>query len=277
MNFSEAIKRALRRSKDYSDSTYASALREKKTGSVLLLDHVSPLQSKLFVKMQTAEHPEIVNITAHGRNLFDADKIYDLAVANNSSYSTYDRATQTFTTRFTGVGAHVNSPWWKNAQIFPKGTYTITIMADTKASMNLQFWGDTYGTSNPIKKPNSNTNLVVNLSNNTIVKETVYCDKDFRISIHGTSAATVEAPITYSYRIMVEEGEGFTGEFVTYQEPRIYNADTNGDVSITPYYPDTYIKTDSENTLLFCEYTKDLNGVIKDLTNAVVQLGNITL
>ena len=277
MNFVEAIKGALRRSREYSDSAYAPAMREKKSGATLLLDHVSPLQKRLDIKMQTADHPDSVTITAHGRNLFDANKAYAVAVANNSAYTTYDSSNQAFTTSFTGDGAHVNSPWWKNAQIFPKGTYTITIMADTKANMNLQFWGDTYGTSNPIKRLNSTSNLTVWLSDSTMVKETVYCDRDFRISIHGTAAATLEAPITYSYRIMVESGEGSMGGFIPYQEPRIYNADTNGDVSITPYYPDTHIKTDSDNAILECEYAKDLNGVIKDLTSAVVLLGNITL
>lgn len=276
MNFIEAIKKSLIRSKEDSDATYAPALRETKGGKALLLSNISPRQSMLNVIVD-AEHPEAVTITAHGRNLFDADKAYEVAVANNSSYTTYDSATQKFTTSFVGSGAHVNSPWWKNTQIFPKGTYTITIISDTKASMILQFWGGTYGTDNPIKKPNSTTNAIVNLSNNTIVKETVYCDQDFRISIHGTNAATAEAPITYSYRIMVEEGEGSMGGFVNYQEPRNYSVNPNEFTIIEPYYPDTYLKTDDENTTLWCDYTKDLNGVINDITNAIILLGNITL
>ena len=73
--------------------------------------------------------------------------------------------------------------------------------------------------------------------------------------------------------IQIEEGTAIT-DYEPGIEPTVYDVKADGTVEgVTSLYPNTTLYTDTQGTLIECEYNRDINKAFAELQNAIISLG----
>ncbi|MBO7310589.1 MAG: hypothetical protein J6U86_04275, partial [Clostridia bacterium] len=106
----------------YANKSFANALKGEATGEVVILNDVSPISHELELSVTTADNPESVSVTCHGRNIFDPQAYSATPMTNTTLVG------DVFTTEFISNGSYVNAPWHKGV-VLPKGKYTISVFS----------------------------------------------------------------------------------------------------------------------------------------------------
>ena len=95
----------------------------------------------------------------------------------------------------------------------------------------------------------------------------------FRIARVDGAEITDEDLIKVKSAFQFEIGKAVT-EYEPYIEPASYPISADGTVEdVKSIYPNTTLLTDTQGVLIECEYNKDINKVIENLTNAIISLG----
>lgn len=79
----------------------------------------------------------------------------------------------------------------------------------------------------------------------------------------------------FKVRISVEKGVN-ANKYEPYIEPTSYTPNADGTVEgVKSIYPTTTLYTDTSGVLIECEYIKDLNAVVGELTDAILSIGGM--
>lgn len=238
----------------------ANALRGKLFGTVVRADDVSPVEHELDIKV-IGENIEGVKVNRLGKNLFDISKVKtftggkvgvdDYGVTNNKD------GTLTVYTHSSAIPPPAGLPRTlrDHAPSLKVGeTYTLNVKSTGAAKMiylgnNAQkIWK--FGTSMEITEDMLSA-LVYWYADNTVGTYQIATISDIQIE-QGTSAT----------------------EYEPYKEPIEAIADAEGNVKgLMSLAPNMTLTTDNDGAVIECNYTKDTNKVIEQLTNAIISLG----
>ena len=222
-------------SEEQANNSFTNTLKGYTEGERVVIDDISPIEHKTTVKV-------------HGKNLFNSDLLggyfndnaFDLLAANPSVF--------------------------KSIKLFLKaGTYTISF--GTAVNLVRRIIDDVYYGNGP-----SNT-----LSYTFETTQDGYVGFSFR----DTRGSNIEWLVTTP--IQIEKG-GSSTEYVPFVDPSTitvteettgatYTPNTDGICEVVSVSPVMTISTDTEGVTVECEYNRDINKVIKKITDAIILLG----
>ena len=198
---------------------------------------------------------DTVKVKAQGKNF-----INPTAYLKASNNTTLDG--DVFTTTFTNQAVFINVSW-TNKQVKNKaGTYTFSLVP-VSGSVAFNFY--VYKVSD-----NSTIDSVYDLGANGKMSHTFTAKEEFYISIGGATNSSYRNK-ELSFKIQLELGNTAT-KYEPYVEVVSYPVE-NGNCQVKPIYPTTTIGVNTDGVIVDCEYNRDINKVIEQLTQAIISLG----
>lgn len=255
---SETMEAALGMMMNYSADNvniFANALKGNKSGEVIAMTDVSPIEHNLKVKVSsdTVIDLSAATLRAYGKNLFNND----ISLLKQVTYKTNDTGGQA-----TRIGYE--------PLILPVGTYTFTLK-DLNPSMDKYIYGYVTNSNDRILR---DCKLLIGTENRTPLAVTV-AEGEQLIIYNGHTALNINdrAKEFDAVEIQLEVGEKGT-EYEPYKAPINYPIYTTGEVpDVKSIYPSTTLLTDTPGVLIECEYNRDINKAFAELQNAIISLG----
>ncbi|MBR7165262.1 MAG: hypothetical protein IKD18_03190 [Clostridia bacterium] len=246
------------------NSLSANAIKGKKSGEIVVLTDVSPLEHEMAVKVSQGG----VKVQRFGKNLVDVNAWVKQNLATFEEDGSFIINNASTMNDIYGLGSvnGVYKPINGNLPIVISGTvksqnggYTNCFVLDivySDGTTTRANWIGVESESNPI--PTWQTHSVKSISGKTIDKV-----------VYQYTAAR-----GYVKDLQIEIGTTAT-EYEPYVEPTTYTADANGIVKgVTSLYPTTTLLTDTEGVTIEAEYNKDANKVIANLMEKIAALEN---
>lgn len=198
--------------------------------------------------------PSSVRLLEHRKNLVEP-----AAYAKASTNTTVDG--DIFTTTFENAAACVNAPWYKPVTN-PQGTYTVTFtpVSDGACANILVYAADDGAMIKSLAD--------AGLNNKTSL--TFTANEKFYISLAGVSNKANRG--THSYKLQLEVGTTAT-EYEPYIVPVTYTPTEDGTCEVTSIAPTMTLTTDTEGAAVDCEYNRDINKALEQLTQAIISMG----
>lgn len=289
----KAVAEGIELEKMRADTTFANALKGSESGSVILIDDVSPVTHEMSVKVRCENLFDLTSVKVNklGENLLN---IHNRVLADNSTDTivgsdTYRVLTgnQVFqgicvlnwypsnvshfsisnrTVNFTNT-VQYNDSWVYgigfDVAVKPNVTYTFSIISE-QGQVHLGFY-DKNGKYLRSRKPE-------NESEYNSITFTTNEDEYWCILSIIMRSATSDNVVTVT-NMQLELGNTAT-EYEPYIEPITYTPNADGTVDgVTSLYPNTTLMADTEGVLIECEYNKDINKAFAELQQAIISLG----
>lgn len=233
-----------------SNNSFANALKGTASGEVVSITDVSPIEHNMAVKLSNKNLLDINNhpATTQVNKVVDGDS---MTVTRNT--------TNLYTVSF-------------NVSLEAGKTYTISCESVTEVA---DYWGWYVryedGTYSNNQTGNRSTVRTITLTKNA---DRVY----FRFGYGELTQSTIVRPqVTESIEVLPYTPyiADLSGIRLTVEENgTTYKSNADGTVEgVKSIYPNTTLTTDTSGVLIECEYNKDTNKVIEELTNAIIALG----
>lgn len=236
---------------------YANALKGTASDKAIVITDVSPIEHEMGVKVSGVSDVSAVKVLAYGKNLFDKDtsklKLLDspLYEGETGAYGHYGFALENL----------------------PAGTYTISAVRARETVIEgvagrylyvAKKGGKKYPFSNNVGKK---VTVTLDMSEG----ETLVIFNDYGSLNYGNLENTI---LTFAeYDIQIECGATAT-DIVPYITPTEYAVNADGTVDgVTAIHPTTTLMTDTAGAVIDCTYSRDINKVYEQLTQAIVSLG----
>lgn len=233
---------------------FANALKGNKSGEVIAMTDVSPIEHNLKIKASSDAVTDLsaVTLSAYGKNLFNNDTSLLTTITYISSNGT----------RNTRIGYEPLA--------LPAGTYTFTLKdLDTSLLKYIYgFIGDKDG------KTFRGCSLLAGDTNHTPRTITI-AEGEYVYIYNGNNVLSmdVRAKEFAAVEIQLEVGDKAT-EFEAFKTPIDYPIYTTGEVpDVKSIYPSTTILTDTPGVLIECKYNRDINKAFTELQNAILSIG----
>lgn len=265
------------------NALYANALKGTASGEVVRLDDVSPLEHTVNVTVSGVDDPAAVTVKAQGKNLLNlsgrkiiaygvsvntekracnGNQVFIGITRNNYLYY-YQIASYTLTE--TGVTFTSTANAYGIGYDFPVvGGVTYTVSADCNISGALCALAF-YQEDGTFVRHSSNNCAEGSYTakapdNAKWAIASVVCDVD---SVGKEIVAT---------NIMVQAGSNTDG-YEPYTEPVSYPVADDGSCSVASIHPAMTMTTDTAGAVMDCEYNRDINKAIEQLTQAIISMG----
>lgn len=235
------------------NTLYANALKGTASGEVVRLDDVSPLKHTVNVTVSGVDDPAAVTVKAQGKNLVNPS-----AYARGATRTTLSG--DVFTTEFTNGAKHLNTGYTYTPAKHPSGTYTVTFVPVSAGAQACLF---VYAADDNAQIAN-----LYGVGANGKYSLTFTANEEFYVSVAGDN----DARGTHSYKLQLEVGATATA-YEPYIEPVSYPVSADGSCSVASIHPAMTLTTDTEGAVVDCEYNRDINKVIEQLTQAIISMG----
>lgn len=244
---------------------HSNALKGNVHGEIVSMTDVSPIEHTLEVKVSSATVTDfsVVTLSAYGKNLFNNDT----SLVKNVTYQSADGNVYN-----TDGGYEIH---------LPAGIYTLSLVDKSLQGSEFFYTRVNDKNGNYIADCMRDKNGAVKqdayiITNNVIHTPITYHINDgdvIYIFDAVGQGATAAKPKFERVDFQLEAGEKAT-EYEPYKAPITYPIKFGGTVKgVKSIYPCTTLMTDTSDVGIICEYNKDINKVIENLTNAIISLG----
>lgn len=219
----------------------SNALKGTKSGEIVTIDDISPLEHNIEVKVEGANH-----ITKSGKNLIP----YPYSTISDSGKGIIwtDNGDGTWI-----VNGTANSASYATSKPFmvSKGTYTFS------GHITTQYESDCF-----IYIATEDLSIRYDLNDGNSKTFTLDKDTEMKVVCRVGTGKKVENHI---FKPQLELGTVAT-EFEPYIEPITYPVNADGSVDgVKSAYPTTVLTADTEGATIMAEYNKDINKTLGDL------------
>lgn len=250
----------------HKDGVIAASPHGTASGAVVRLDDVSPLEHTIPVKVSGVDDPSVVTVYAYGKNLY-----------NNVDYG-YKSGTSAFQATKTETGYRIT------------GAQGASHWALIPLCSLAELGGKTVTMSATVNATPHSFSLVIcdsNYENRKVLGQSVPTPGVSIVSIPNAS----EYPEGYMVVVRLTGEKDFpTGSVLTYDNIQVelgdkrtayepfagsasYPVNEDGTCEVTSISPSMTLLTDTEGAVLECEYCKDINKVLDQLTQAIISMG----
>lgn len=255
------------RLKTLQDSKYMNA---QVSGTAIAVNDVSPIEHSVGCKLTSDTITDFsgVEVSRHGKNLFDQDTALPKVELIHPDYSNYIWTKQADGSFFSGnIGTMVGGKWWENTN-----GYT--------GQMSLCFTA---------KTPNDDTGklgLAISFVYTDDTKTSVYVETsiDYKTYTLTSAVGKTVSYIRQSYQnygsqhyikdVMIAYGTDVN--YKPYKEPTTYTSTADGTVeSVTSIAPNITLLTNNNDVVINANYLRDIDTYIDNLkTNVALTGGN---
>ena len=250
----EDLQTQIENNEKFARNNFANALKGYKSGSIVAIDDVSPIEHKLKINVSGIGDLTGATITLQGKNLAELKQ----------GMGSYGGSVTT-----TVVTVRENSI---SSLVKVKGGQTYAIRQEDFKNRNFRlFFFDkepkVYNDGETIDPTDYSIGGVF-LSNTKEATFTVPANAEY-VFIQWSSDG-VNYPVEYA---QLEKGKEYT-EYEPYKNPVTYTLNADGSVDdVKSIYPTTVITVDDDNASIDVEYNRDLNKAFAELQNALISLG----
>ena len=254
-----------------ADNTFANALKGNKSGSVILIDDISPVTHEMSVKISsdTVEDLTAVKVSRCGKNLLNLQGRTDAQPTGNWPISKYDVGHVIYR-GFAYTG------YYQKDEIYKCGVELINDMLTIK--INTPNYGVGY-----VVNCSPNTQYTFNASTNLNMAFVFIDAKGEKITYGYNKSFTTPENAEYiiiclyqstlgTYTVLNPQLElGTTAtDYEPYKECAEYTPNADGIVNgVTSLYPNTTLMTDTDGVIIDCEYNRDINKAFAALEAAI--------
>ena len=248
---SEEVKEKLNKSQALVNNV-ANAVKGKAVGESLLINDVSPIEHAMDITISSVTDADIegVEVVCTGKNMLNPDAENSQKV--NSTYYGMD------TTYLNGKNVQLCIKL-KEGKDIPKQSFGIAFYT-AAGVLQLNYLVNAEGAL---------------LATSTDVLKRANTEKPSAVIVGGNGTKTKAHwdKIFDAFDVQLEMGTKDT-EYVPFQGEHIAISDEDGKVEgLTTFYPEMSIVAKTPNVVIHCEYNKDLNKFIEQLTQAILSLG----
>lgn len=269
-----ALDSTIQKNEQTSRNTFANALKGFATGESIALNDISPVEHTLGVKIsgETIEDISAVRLNVLGKNLlpfpyYDFKEGAGTVEKNGLTISVNDKGAITLNGTCTGTTQITLCRIVTSLPAGIKSGDRITISkncSDESQQALINFTFNYYDING--KQTGGIAASTTQAKTGTVGEGWVGCYIYLYIA-----KDTVLNNLTV--KPMIELGSTAT-EYEAYKEPIEYSVNSNGTVTdVVSIYPNMTLTTDTLGATIDCEYSKDINKVIEELTNAIIALG----
>ena len=254
-----ATAEAIKSSKTYANNTFAPAIKNTVSGSVLAVHDVSPVEHALNIKLSSDTLTDFSNVGVSrlGKNLFNTSQelteeycVKDIVISENSISFTKNSGA--------GSSASITQQYY-----LAKGKYTFSGEAISSDNMIVG-----------IAIIDANNQFIANYANKGVnFTFEIAQGGIYSISLYTAYLSEVGTMVTYS-NIQLELGTKAT-EYELYISPKIAIANADGTVEgLTSLSPDMTVTTDTEGVVIDMTYNADtkmyIDNKLAEISTAIV-------
>ena len=254
-----------------TDNTFANALKGSKSGSVILIDDVSPVEHTMTVKVSSDTVTDLTAVTVSrcGKNLIPfpyRDLKLGTSTYNGVDFTVYEDGSILINgTATSNITRYLYNN--KTDLLGLKSGVTISvnkIVSDNTQQANVYFICNYY---------DSAAKMQMGIQASTVVSGTKTITEDWKglgIYINIPKGKTLNNLLI---KPQLEVGTTAT-DYEPYITPTDYTPTADGTVEdVTSLYPNTTLTTDTDGVIIDCEYNRDINKAFAELQAAIISLG----
>ena len=249
------IKEPLNVGKIATEDKVSNALKGNKSGEIVGLNDISPIEHELKVNVSGVDNLKDVILNRLGKNLF---RLPDgMNTTSRGVTYTANKNSSEFTMNGTGQGDF----GFAMLRIRLKaGQYTFSTLG-----MGYDNSGKSYGVI--YIKNGANTSIVLNdIKDGSPKTMNVAEDSEYLINVNIQGVVYNNLTV----KLQIEQNTTAT-EYEPYIEPTTYTVNADGTVEgVTSLYPTTTLTTDTEGALIEVEYNRDINKAFAELQQALI-------